>query len=88
MSGGCSPYSQVSLLGTSALRARSTLFRPMCLFSGNTRACTQSAHWRTKDRMALELTIGFPDDVCLANDVLCTSVTFQTNTRFWSSTPR
>lgn len=38
-------------LGTSALRTRSTLFQPMFLFPGNTRACTQSAHWRTKDRM-------------------------------------
>lgn len=43
--------SPVPLLGTSALRTRSTLFRPMCLFPGNARACTQSAYWRIKDRM-------------------------------------
>lgn len=86
---GLQPMFSSPLLGTSAFRARSTLFRPMCPFPGNSRACTQSAHWRTKDRMGSWAYNRLPWwYVLLANDVLCTAGTFWSQTRFWSSTPR
>lgn len=79
--------SPVPLLGTSALRTRSTL--GPCAFSQGMPGLAHKVligESRTEWALAYNR---FPWwCVLLANDVLCTSVTFRSKTRFWSSTPR
>lgn len=62
---------------------------PCALSQGTTGLAQRVLIGEPRTEWALEVTIDFPDDVCfLANDVLCTSVTFRSKTRFWSSTAR